>query len=846
MTRSLRAPDRAEEEPDVASDETPGPEVPEGLDRLRIVLAAAMGTVLVSYAMLVPAALLVVLASGGADGSVDGAFAAAVPLWLAAHLIPLALEGQPLSVLPLLPTIAVIAVVAWGARWAARRLGGRMRQDAGAVLAASAGAHAAVAVLGSALLPTSAAVGAAPWAAMLGAGSIAAVGAGIGVLRACGVPAEWQDRLQGWPAAGLVAAGIGGVTLLLVGSLAVLVGLVIGAPRVHDLYETLAPTGGAALGMTLLGVAYLPNAAIAGASWLLGPGVDVGLGAWTPFGGAPGPLPPFPLFGALPTVPSPAWAVVVVIVPVGIGLVIGGICRAVLGAGSTMRERMRAVGAATGTLALVAALVATVAGGRLAAGRYDPVSMPGWLVLLAVVVWIGGPAAVLALVQRGGPTPEEARDDEELGWYRDGYEVEDAGEGAEYAEAPGTEGWDDAGRDDAGRDDAGREDAGREDVGRDDVGRDDVGRDGADWDDAGWDHSGEHVGPEAPGGPVDRVEGPEYGRSESDVSAGSGGSDPAGAEKVADVPVGSSGLGERGGAPRDPSDAVERADGQGESSDAAQRAGAPGDASDASHPSGARADSSAAEDRTDALPDSSAGRADVPVDWSDAPDRATPPTDPTGDTAVGREDAARDRASGGSRRRDGRARAGRGRAVERARARRQERSSGGRGRPIRFRPGAHSQALHTGVDSSSEREPEPGAARAEPADLVEPTDRVGPLDRVAPVRSDEPVARAEPADRPAAPDRAGHPEPTGRSESRKRSENRKRPESTGRFEGTGQSESEWQSERTEGSADPDGPEHHPTEPDPRPRTVGELVALRARQAEEQAARDAAARGTDTP
>ncbi|WP_433504183.1 cell division protein PerM [Pseudonocardia halophobica] len=427
MTRSLRAPDRAEEEPDGAPDaaETPGPEVPEGLDRLRVVLAAAMGTVLVSYAMLVPAALLVVLAGGGADSSVDGAFAAAIPLWLAAHLIPLALEGQPLSVLPLLPTVAVIVVVAWGARWAARRLGRRIRQDAGAVVAASAGAHAAVAVLGSALLPTSAAVGAAPWAAMLGAGLIAAVGAGIGVLRACGLPADWRERLQGWPAAGLAAAAVGGAALLLAGALVVLVGLVVGAGRVHGLYEALAPTGGAALGMTLLGLAYLPNAAIAGASWLLGPGVDVGLGAWTPFGGAPAPLPPLPLLGALPTVPSPAWAVVVVIVPVGIGLVVGGICRTVLGPESTLPERMRAVGVASITLALVAALVATLAGGRLAAGRYDPVAMPAWLVLLAVVVWIGGPAAVLALVQRGGPGREAARDDEELGWYRDGYEAEE-------------------------------------------------------------------------------------------------------------------------------------------------------------------------------------------------------------------------------------------------------------------------------------------------------------------------------------------------------------------------------------------------------------------------------------
>ena len=60
----------------------------------------------------------VVLSAGGGL-SVDSAFAAAIPLWLAAHQIPLALGGQPLSVLPLLPTVAVVVIAQLGARWSA-------------------------------------------------------------------------------------------------------------------------------------------------------------------------------------------------------------------------------------------------------------------------------------------------------------------------------------------------------------------------------------------------------------------------------------------------------------------------------------------------------------------------------------------------------------------------------------------------------------------------------------------------------------------------------------------------------------------------------------------------------
>ncbi|MEU7814215.1 DUF6350 family protein [Pseudonocardia sp. NPDC049154] len=769
MTRSLRAPDRAEEEPDVATDaaETSGPEVPEGLDRLRIVLAAAMGTVLVSYAMLVPAALLVVLAGGGADSSVDGAFAAAIPLWLAAHLIPLALEGQPLSVLPLLPTVAVIVVVAWGARWAARRLGCRIRQDAGAVVAASAGAHAAVAVLGSALLPTSAAVGAAPWAAMLGAGLIAAVGAGIGVLRACGLPADWRERLQGWPAAGLAAAAVGGAALLLAGALAVLVGLVVGAGRVHGLYQALAPTGGAALGMTLLGLAYLPNAAIAGASWLLGPGVDVGLGAWTPFGGAPAPLPPFPLLGALPTVPSPAWAVVAVIVPVGIGLVVGGICRTVLGPESTLPERMRAVAVAAGTLALVAALIASLAGGRLAAGRYDPVAMPAWLVLLAVVVWIGGPAAVLALVQRGGPGPEEVRDDEELGWYRDGY-------GAEEEVAAG---------------EGGPAEAVREDGAPDQV------EDGDDWDRAD-DADDSEDGANGPGR-AEGSDGPE--RTE-----GSDASDGFGDSGEPDEFSGSAGSARRDGSGRGEASEGEAADRAGHGRNDAASGPAAHDPNGAAGAEGADAAGAEGAEGADAAGAEGAAGAKQRVDDVVGRDSSSE-ADPAEDAAPDREDVPRSRASGSSRSRDGRARTGRGRAVERARARRQERSNGTRSRPVRFRPGAAQPPALRAVEDLA-----PDANRKvveNKAELVE--ERLVSSAPAGGTESDERSERGNGEDHADRPERAEPTEPA---------------------------------EASAGRAAP----AQPTEPEPRPRTVGELVALRARQAEERAAREAEERDSDAP
>jgi hypothetical protein len=440
VTRTLSAADR----PETPGDERgpgDGPAPLEGLDRLRILLAAAMGTVLVSYAMLVPVAALV-MGSAGGSASVDGAFAVSIPLWLAAHQIPLTLEGQPIGVLPLLPTLAVAVVVAFGTRWSVRRLGGRFRLDTGPVIASQAGAHAAVAVLGSALLPRAAAVVVSPWGAMVGGGLVAGLAAAVGVVRTVGLPDAWRERLPGWPAAGLAAAAVGGAALLTLGSLALLVGLGFGATRVLATYGAVAPTFGAGLGLTLLALAYLPNAVVAGASWLLGPGVEVGTASVSPLGSTSGPLPPFPLFGALPVGMPPVWAVVVFLLPAGVGLLVGGTCRRVLGPSSTVVQRIRAVGTATALLAVAGTLVAALAGGRLAAGPFDPVVVPAWLVLVAVLLWVGGPGALVALVQRGAEAPEgyrhveeERRDPVTGDWY-DEWDSEPEPPGEDEADEP--------------------------------------------------------------------------------------------------------------------------------------------------------------------------------------------------------------------------------------------------------------------------------------------------------------------------------------------------------------------------------------------------------------------------
>jgi hypothetical protein len=380
----------------------PGVSPVEGLDRLRVLLAAAMGTVLFSYAVLVPAVAVVVMSAGGGL-SADSAFAAAIPLWLAAHQIPLALGGQPLSVLPLVPTVAVVVIAQFGARWSARKLGGRFRMDAGPVLASIAGAHAAVAVLGSALLPRATEVAAAPWAAMVGGGLVAGIGAVIGVLRACGIPPEWAQRIPDWARVGARGAGIAIVALLGAGALMVMLALVIGAPSVATAYRVVAPDFGAGIGVTLLALAYLPNAIVGGMAWVLGPGVAAGSAAASPFAAFPGVPSDFPLLAALPTTTPPEWALVVLLLPVGIGALAGLTVRRAL----PMSGRLPAAGVTTALTAAAVGLLAELAGGRLAAGSFDPIQVPVGLVLPAALLLVGVPTLVVASVQRRGEPGDE-------------------------------------------------------------------------------------------------------------------------------------------------------------------------------------------------------------------------------------------------------------------------------------------------------------------------------------------------------------------------------------------------------------------------------------------------------
>src|SRR6185312_8652550 len=98
---------------------------------------------------------------------------------------------------------------------------------------------------------------------------------------------------------------------------------------------------------------------VGGMAWVLGPGVAAGSAAASPFAAFPGAPSDFPLLAALPTTTPPEWALVVLLLPVGIGAATGLTLRRAL----PMSGRLPAAGVTTALTAAAVGLLAELAGG---------------------------------------------------------------------------------------------------------------------------------------------------------------------------------------------------------------------------------------------------------------------------------------------------------------------------------------------------------------------------------------------------------------------------------------------------------------------------------------------------
>ncbi|MFG2330438.1 DUF6350 family protein [Streptomyces sp. NPDC048604] len=338
------------------------------------------------------------------DSGPGGALHVAAGLWLLAHGVDLVrtdtLTGvpAPLGIAPLL----LVALPGWLAHRAARDA---MEQEDGRPRLAAAGAVGAVTggyLLVGAAVVLYAAGGpfpADPLAAAFWLPGVTLAAAGAGAWTASGRTIAPLARRVPRAGVALRSAAVGLLTLLAGGAVLVAVSLVWHAAAVADAYTHLAGEWSGRLAVALLIVVLVPDAAVWGAAYGLGPGVMLGAGAVaSPYVvmGAPA-VPTFPLLAALPQPGPTMWAHwLSVAVPLAAGVALGRRTGRVATTWTARATTWTALQAA-GLCGVVTALLAAASGGPLGVARLAAFGPVWWATGAAAALWTAALGVPVAL-----------------------------------------------------------------------------------------------------------------------------------------------------------------------------------------------------------------------------------------------------------------------------------------------------------------------------------------------------------------------------------------------------------------------------------------------------------------
>lgn len=327
----------------------------------------------------------------------------AVQAWLVGHLVGGGIPGGSISLLPLGLLVWPGLLLFRAGRWLARTCDLTRLRHMFRAAVALAGPYAAIsgtlalAVRTESMRPSL-------LQALVAGFALAFAAGGLGALRQLlkdnRIPrrrllAQIPDRYRP-----LLVGTLGSTaTLLAVGLLLFVGGLLASAPEAVGITRELAP---GLVGGTLLALAqllYLPNAVVFGLSYAAGPGFAVGTGTVVaPTGVSVGELPMFPMLAALPdNGPAPVVSLAAVAGPFVAGAV-GGILAqrsAPEAVSGTSPLWGLASGAATG---MVCAVLAGMAGGSLGGQRLATIGPSVWQVGLAAAAEVAVAAAVAAWV----------------------------------------------------------------------------------------------------------------------------------------------------------------------------------------------------------------------------------------------------------------------------------------------------------------------------------------------------------------------------------------------------------------------------------------------------------------
>ncbi|MDQ7903262.1 DUF6350 family protein [Phytohabitans sp. ZYX-F-186] len=366
--------------------------------RAPLPLAVAVATLWAALLSYLPVAAVLAMAQFAEDsGSLPGAARLGLAGWLLGHGVPLDTPTGPLGLAPL----ALAALAAWRVSRAgvhvSRAIGARHRGTPAQALAVAGTVglgYGVIGLLAAAILNTGS-VSASPPRAGLTLAAFGAAAALVGALRTTGALRLVARRMPGVLRDGLRTGVVAAFLVLGAGAGAAGLAVALGAGNATDMlgaYRT-GVTGQA--GITLVCVAYAPNAAVWSAAYLLGPGFAVGTETVVRTTEVSvGALPAVPLLAGLPDGPLGGAGAALLAVPVVAGMAAGWLlARRMLRADPSARWRM-VLGAAllSGPVAgLVLGAGALVSGGPLGGGRMAEIGPVAWQVaaMSAVVVAVG-------------------------------------------------------------------------------------------------------------------------------------------------------------------------------------------------------------------------------------------------------------------------------------------------------------------------------------------------------------------------------------------------------------------------------------------------------------------------
>ena len=285
---------------------------------------AGMWALLVGLALVTCLVMLAWAISPNSAGDSAAAWNAAGTAWLGAHLVPLSISGQPVTLLPIGGLLLGLLLTRRSGAWTGRLLPEPAGAEVVGLVAGSALVYGSGGA-GIAWLATGASTSVRPAQAFFVTAVVAALGTLWGVAREADLVSSARGRMSdaAWRT---LSAGLAAVTgLVAVGALLVTVSLVRSFALVAQTMADLDGGPAGALGMTLLGALGLPNLDIWAMSVVVGPGFEIGqIGGLSAFGGEVGSLPALPVLAAIPTT-VPGWAPLLLVVPVLMGALAGRI-----------------------------------------------------------------------------------------------------------------------------------------------------------------------------------------------------------------------------------------------------------------------------------------------------------------------------------------------------------------------------------------------------------------------------------------------------------------------------------------------------------------------------------------